>query len=303
VRTLHRPYSAAARLFGPPLDGVLATRRARHVGPRPWTPVCWHRSCSLITNGQLMTQNTSLPLRTGGHRGGNVTSSWPSTKLERRGPRPTAWRGTGRSAAALKNRNTRDSSDSRRRTPPERSRRRAGQGARAPWSRRAGRCRCDDHRPGDDGSERDTTPAPPVRLGRSRRARERSSLDASWPCGQDAQPKPGCHRRRDQRTRREAGSPVLAAAAGVVSLRRSPTGSVASSYARTEGSNSMTRKTQDSAAGRRGELHRERGARRPSAGGNVRRSPSAHGAHNSVIEAHVTGRSDPRYAYLRQQHD
>jgi hypothetical protein len=63
----------------------------------------------------------------------------------------------------------------------------------------------DGHRPDDDGSERDTTPGPPVQLRRSHRARERSSLDASWPCGQDAQPKPGCHRRRDQRTRREAG--------------------------------------------------------------------------------------------------
>jgi hypothetical protein len=65
----------------------------------------------------------------------------------------------------------------------------------------------------------------------------------------------------------------------------------------------MTRTTQDSAARRRGELHRERGSRRLVPALNARRSFSPRSAANQLIEARVPDRSDYRYAYLTQQHD
>jgi hypothetical protein len=65
----------------------------------------------------------------------------------------------------------------------------------------------------------------------------------------------------------------------------------------------MTRTTQDFAARRRGELHRERGSRRLVPVLNARRSLSARSPDNQLIEARVPARSDHRYAYLTQQHD
>src|SRR5689334_1439758 len=45
---------------------------------------------------------------------------------------------------------------------------------------------------------------------------------ANWPCGQSAAPQPECHRRRNLRTRREAGVTGLDCGAGVVPLRAFP---------------------------------------------------------------------------------
>ena len=63
----------------------------------------------------------------------------------------------------------------------------------------------DGHRPGDDGTERHTRRDRPVQLRRSHRAGKGVVSMRAGPAARMLSPSPGCHRRRDQRTRREAG--------------------------------------------------------------------------------------------------
>ena len=54
-------------------------------------------------------------------------------------------------------------------------------------------------------------------------ARNRSSVTCGWPCGQNAQPRPECHRRRgSSATRREVGATGFDCGVGAVPLRAIP---------------------------------------------------------------------------------
>lgn len=59
----------------------------------------------------------------------------------------------------------------------------------------------------------------------------------------------------------------------------------------------------DSAARKRGELHRERGSLRLPPAIDARRRPDARRAHGSGTKADAQGHADARYAYLTESHD
>ena len=152
--------------------------------------------------------------------------------------------------------------------------------------------------------------------------RDGCTVNVSWPCGQDSQPKPGCHQRRNPAPRGERrGLLVLTAGPVQPFYRRYPTAPVAasqsdltargfwpSSFGRgpdrgTGRLETMTRSTRDLPVRRRGELSRDRTIHRVSSAIDALRRLNARRADGTATRAARVGPSDPRYAHLPRSHD
>jgi hypothetical protein len=140
----------------------------------------------------------------------------------------------------------------------------------------------------------------------------------SWPCGQDAQPEPGCHRRRFLAPRGVRFGLLVLTAGPVSYLRRYTTGPVASSLfdrpfgvfdplppcgptGNGNGYMTMPFSKQDSAGRRRTERRHDRRLRRLSHAADARRLLEAQNAAGRNVRR--LGASDQRYPYLTQPHD
>jgi hypothetical protein len=139
--------------------------------------------------------------------------------------------------------------------------------------------------------------------------------NTSWPCGQNSQPKPEYHRRRDPAPRGERPRLLVLTAApvpyfygrhstGLVAAPRSdrplggsrPLPSRADPTEGRKGVKTMTSRRRDWAARTRGQLNRERGSRRLLPAIDAQRSLNAPRAEGSRTKAHPVDLSDPRYA-------